>query len=182
MNTTEMPVQTAQTLIKSTLAAGVLAAIMLTTVILPAEYNIDPTGIGSALGLTELNSQEQEIAVPEIVQRGEQSFAYRSDTTTIEVPAGRGIEYKFQLGKYGHLEYEWVTESGELYFDFHGEPAGDTTGYFESFAIATANKMSGSLTTPFDGSHGWYWKNNSQESVNITLKTKGFYEVIGLKQ
>jgi hypothetical protein len=43
-----------------------------------------------------------------------------------------------------------------LYFDLHGEPQGDTTGYFESYAIATLRAMKGSFTSPFSGSHGWY--------------------------
>ncbi|MBN8431582.1 hypothetical protein JF535_12030 [Microbulbifer salipaludis] len=182
MQQTDLPVQSARTLIKATLGAAILAAITLTTIILPAEYNIDPTGIGGALGLTELNTEAVATAVPEQVEREGQEFEYRSDSVIIEVPAGKGLEYKLHLAKHGHMEYEWTAENGQLYLDFHGEPTGDTTGYFESFAIATATEMSGSLTTPFDGSHGWYWKNQSDQAVTITLKTKGFYSVIGLKQ
>ena len=37
-------------------------------------------------------------------------------------------------------DHEWLTD-GESYFDLHGEPEGDTTGYFESYAIATTNEM-----------------------------------------
>jgi len=182
MQQNELPVQSAKTLIKATLAAAVLAAITLTTVILPAEYNVDPSGIGGALGLTELNTEEVAAAVPAPVQREGQEFEYRTDSITIEVPAGKGLEYKLHLAKHGHMEYEWTAENGQLFFDFHGEPTGDTTGYFESFAIATADEMRGSLTTPFDGSHGWYWKNKGDQPVTITLKTKGFYDIIGLKQ
>ncbi|MCP4057734.1 MAG: hypothetical protein GY738_10545, partial [Pseudoalteromonas sp.] len=64
----------------------------------------------------------------------------------------------------------------------HGEPAGDTTGYFESYAIANLSEMKGSFTAPFGGSHGWYWKNNSDNPVAIQLLVKGQYKVIGLKQ
>ena len=39
---------------KLTIATFIAAAILI-IVVLPAEYNIDPTGIGTALGLTELN-------------------------------------------------------------------------------------------------------------------------------
>ena len=41
-------------LIKSTIIAGLSALAILLTVILPAEYGIDPTGIGRGLGLTEM--------------------------------------------------------------------------------------------------------------------------------
>ncbi|WP_346837412.1 hypothetical protein [Microbulbifer sp. SAOS-129_SWC] len=184
MQDNAMPVPPAKTLLKATVAAAALAVVTLTTIILPAEYNIDPTGIGGALGLTQLNTEEVAAARPEERQAQDQgqALAYRTDRVTIEVPAGKGLEYKLHLAKHGHMQYEWSTENGPLYFDFHGEPTGDTTGYFESFAIATAAEMRGSLTTPFDGSHGWYWKNNGPETVTVTLSTKGFYDVIGLKQ
>ena len=89
------------------------------------------------------------------------------------------MEYKLNMDKYAHLEYEWTTEGTALYFDFHGEPKGDTTGYFESFAITTSDQMKGSLTTPFAGSHGWYWKNNTQAPVIVTLSIKGNYTIKG---
>ena len=49
MNTTNIPVQSVATLIKASIAAVIIATIALVLVILPAEYNIDPTGIGKAL-------------------------------------------------------------------------------------------------------------------------------------
>lgn len=39
-------------LLRSTVVAA--AAAILVTVVLPSEYGIDPTGVGSALGLTEM--------------------------------------------------------------------------------------------------------------------------------
>ena len=38
-------------LIKSTILAAVAAGVLLVTVVMPAEYGIDPTGIGNAIGL-----------------------------------------------------------------------------------------------------------------------------------
>jgi hypothetical protein len=45
----ELP--TSAQLIRSTLIAAGIAAALLVTVVLPAEYGIDPTGAGRALGL-----------------------------------------------------------------------------------------------------------------------------------
>ena len=42
--------------LRSTLIAAGVAAALLVTVVLPAEYNIDPTGIGGALGLAEMGA------------------------------------------------------------------------------------------------------------------------------
>ncbi|GAM66049.1 hypothetical protein JCM19232_1567 [Vibrio ishigakensis] len=48
-------------LIRSTLIALVSAALILVTVILPAEYAIDPTGVGRALGLTEMGEIKAQL-------------------------------------------------------------------------------------------------------------------------
>ncbi|MFK7861533.1 MAG: hypothetical protein AB8B64_22135, partial [Granulosicoccus sp.] len=45
---------TAGGLVKATLGAAIAAGAILTFVWLPAEYGIDPTGVGHVLGLTEM--------------------------------------------------------------------------------------------------------------------------------
>jgi len=80
------------------------------------------------------------------------------------------------------LEFAWQTDGTELFFDFHGEPAGDTTGYFKSFTKSTNNQASGSLTTIFAGTHGWYWKNTSSSPVVITLQVNGDYQRLDSKE
>ena len=44
----------ARRLLRSTLIAAAVAVVLLFTVVLPAEYGVDPTGIGRLLGLTEM--------------------------------------------------------------------------------------------------------------------------------
>ena len=182
MNTINIPVQSVATLIKASILAVIIAAVALILVILPAEYNIDPTGVGEALQLTsiaqaaEVPSVEEMSPVEDTVQ-AEPPVSERDDNVSIEIPANKGLEYKLLMEKHAHIEYEWKTDGEELYFDFHGEPRGDTTGYFESFAITTSNKMKGTLTTPFAGSHGWYWKNTTDTPVIVTLSIKGSYVI-----
>jgi len=168
------------TLIKSGVFATALAILVYVAIILPAEFNKDPTGIGKLLGLTVLSEPAPVVNDNEIKQQTGAGF--QSNEVEVIVPAGRGVEYKFQLSKYENLTYEWITNGESLYFDFHGEPDGDTSGYFESYTIATANEMKGSMTVPFDGSHGWYWKNTSDQPVKVLLKTQGNYQILGLKQ
>ena len=51
-----------------------------------------------------------------------EQLSSREDQTSIIVPAGKGIEFKLEMLKYGKMKYEWTTANGEiLYFDFHGE-------------------------------------------------------------
>jgi len=50
------------TLLRSTLIAALVAATLLVTTVLPAEYGVDPTGIGRVLGLTEMGEIKRELA------------------------------------------------------------------------------------------------------------------------
>ena len=102
------------------------------------------------------------------------------EVAIVTIPPKKGVEYKFHLEKHGRFAYEWSSPS-PLFFDFHGEPEGDTTGFFESYTIATANKAKGTVTVPFTGIHGWYWKNSTESPVDVTLTTSGDYRVVGLK-
>jgi hypothetical protein len=49
-------------LVRSTLIAGVAAGAILVFFWLPAEYGIDPTGIGTMIGLTEMGEIKQQLA------------------------------------------------------------------------------------------------------------------------
>jgi hypothetical protein len=65
MYNTDMPSRaelpsTAQ-LLRSTLIAAGVAAALLVTVVLPAEYGIDPTGAGRALGLAEMGEIKTQL-------------------------------------------------------------------------------------------------------------------------
>ncbi|WP_057833089.1 hypothetical protein [Colwellia sp. TT2012] len=169
-------------LLKATVIAVFIAGLALVSFILPAEYNIDPTGIGAKLGLTALanpkaaavDSGADTIDVPKSIQA--------ADIIEIIVPAGRGLEFKFAMEKFKKMEYQWQTDGAAIFFDLHGEPEGDTTGYYESYAIATLADMQGSFTTPFAGVHGWYWKNKSDQAVVIKLTVNGEYTIVGLKK
>ncbi|WNC70839.1 hypothetical protein RGQ13_11925 [Thalassotalea psychrophila] len=167
------------TLIKSTIIALVIAVLTLVSFILPAEYNIDPTGLGEKMGLTALANTTTTTDVDQYQNTDKLSS---SDSFEITVPARRGLEFKFAMQQFEKMEYEWLTEGSALYFDLHGEPEGDTTGYFESYAIATLAEMKGSFTAPFNGVHGWYWKNKTDKAVIIKLKVNGEYTVIGIKK
>lgn len=99
------------------------------------------------------------------------------DTIVVTIPARGEKEYKLHLEKDVTFVYAWQTSNAELFFDFHGEPKGDITGYFKSFAKGTDSQSNGTLTTVFEGTHGWYWKNNNSFPVTITLKVNGEYQL-----
>ena len=102
------------------------------------------------------------------------------DVITINIPARGEKEYKLLFPKDSTFEYSWKTNGEKLFYDFHGEPKGDKTGYFKSFKKNTESMSQGALTTLFEGTHGWYWKNNTSSSVDIILKIKGDYQRLDL--
>lgn len=168
------------TLIRSSIIATLSASLALTVAVLPAEYGIDPTGIGKTLGLTALsgadNSDQNQQAASTL-----SASSIQENTVNITIPANDGLEYKFHIKKGDSMKYAWSSGDGSLFFDFHGEPDGDTSGFFESYTVSTADNVHGTFTASFDGVHGWYWQNESFAPVIITLKTQGKYKIVDLK-
>jgi hypothetical protein len=179
----EHTVQSKKTLMQASAFAALLAGIVFIIAILPAEFGIDPTGLGKAMRLTQLAGQTPSAqAATTQANTKKQTLPDQEDSVAISIPAGKGLEYKFYLMSGDAMRYGWSTKGGELlFFDFHGEPQGDTTGYFESYTVSTANNVRGSFTATFEGSHGWYWKNKGQTNIIVTLKTEGNYKIIGIK-
>lgn len=183
-------------LLRGTLVAAIVAAIVLTFAVLPAEYGIDPTGAGKAMGLTKLHAP---VAAPQpaaaapakapgstVSAPGEQrtltvsskpAVAYRADEMEITLPAGGGVEVKTHLAKGATLIYAWKTKNAEkLNHDFHGEPVNAKENEFESFILENeVSESKGTLIAPFTGVHGWYWENKTATPVTVVLRASGFY-------
>ncbi len=49
-------------LVRSTILAAIVAAVLLVTVVMPAEYALDPTGVGRMLGLSEMGEIKRQLA------------------------------------------------------------------------------------------------------------------------
>jgi hypothetical protein len=60
-------------------------------------------------------------------------------------------------------------------YDFHTEPQNETSSESVSFDVGAADARDGSYVAPFDGMHGWYWKNRTATPVTVTLTSTGFY-------
>jgi hypothetical protein len=189
MSTSTIPsvpvVPSAGRLATATLGALVVAAIVLVTAVLPAEYGIDPTGAGRALGLTGLYEAGQEAAAtasaPATITAAEggpvfpQFNEYRADAREFTIPPTSGMEFKYNLNKGATMIYSWKA-TGFVDFDFHTEPAGKPASASDSFEKGEGVQKKGGYTAPYDGIHGWYWENKGTAPVTVTLTTAGFYE------
>ena len=126
----------------------------------------------------ERNGVEGELASPTATEAIAAEVDVWRDTKAITLPANGAMEYKFGVKMGEILEFDWQTDSGELYYDFHGEAHDAKPDEFTSFEVSTSDGATGKLTAPFTGRAGWYWKNNGSEPVVIQLRTRGQYEII----
>lgn len=194
---------TSRQLIGSTLVAIAGAAAILVTVVLPSEYGIDPTGAGSALGLTEMGEIKaqlaQEAAADRVGEPGKASndsvasgaptaeqgtapgradaqspdAAVRSDQTEVVLKPGQGAEVKVAAAKGARIEFDWSVRGGIVNYDTHADAPGiDYHGYGKG---KQSGGETGTLVAAFDGKHGWFWRNRTENSVTIVLKTSGAY-------
>jgi hypothetical protein len=178
-------------LARATLGATVAAAAILTLIVLPAEWGIDPTGVGTALGLTRMAAGAEAddpdmpatgaaaasaISIPPQVKDNiAAKTAWRTDERTLTLPPHSGIEVKAHMVKGDHLIFRW-TATGPVRMDMHGEPKGGKEGEFSTYwKQKKLTEAQGSFTAPFEGTHGWYWRNGGETPVVITLKSAGFY-------
>jgi hypothetical protein len=187
----------------SCLAAVIGAAVVLVIAVLPAEFGIDPTGIGARLGLLHLSNPNDGKAVPQFGAKTGMSVSgatsatldvpaplpnpevhqstaarYRTEVVTITMAPDEELEYKAVLARDQVLLYRWVVDQGEVYFDFHADAPEAPEGFWVRYAEGEASAANGSLVAPFSGNHGWFWQNFNGHPVTITLEVAGYYEAL----
>ncbi|WP_374679707.1 hypothetical protein [Hydrocarboniphaga effusa] len=173
-------------LLKATGIAIAASAVLLVAAVLPAEYGIDPTGVGKALGLTALSGQSEPATqtpatAPAAQPAGEaqvvrQANAFHDGEMSLTLQPNEGAEIKAAMKGGDGFVFAW-TASGPVNFDMHGEAfnakADEFTSYWKDRGQSSGN---GSFTAPFDGNHGWYWRNRGTEPVIVTVKVSGYFE------
>jgi len=224
---------TAGGLVKATLGAAIAAGAILTFVWLPAEYGIDPTGVGNVLGLTEMGNIKEQLlaeadadaAAAQMTQTGVLDLtgsemnlkldAIQSQLTAIaasvgatsitaDKPAaepaekavsasqpepvasvtawrdevdytldpGEGIELKLTMDEGATAEFEWSANGSILNHDTHGDSTWQSTSYEKGRSVP---EQTGQLVAAFTGNHGWFWRNRTDDPVELTLRTRGEY-------
>ena len=174
------------------LGGFVVAGAITVCAVLPAEFHIDPTGIGTAAGLMSLSAApEAKTAAPAapgaaapVVMAHDYPQPFRTDTIDIPLTAaeqtGSELEYKVQMKAGQTLVYSWSVDAPpeEFYTDFHSEmrPAPKETVISHKQAVGIS--ANGALVAPFQGIHGWYFQNQSLKPVVVHLKLSGFYDLL----
>ena len=182
---------------RSTIAAVIGAAVIGVGVYLPAEYGIDPTGVGNVLGLTEMGEIKQQLAreaaEDELIHGGgDQSSSLIdnifglfvgaahaqeawTDTVSFTLEPDAATEIKLVMAAGDVAEYSWVAEGGRINFDLHAHGDGQSVDYDRGRG---ATDGAGSVEAPFPGEHGWFWRNRDDADVTVTLQLRGAYSEV----
>jgi hypothetical protein len=182
----ELP--TAKQLFRSTLIALGAAIVILVTAVLPAEYAIDPTGVGRVFGLTQMGEIKQQLAQeaardadvvePDLGPPADAPTAAtetRTDEMSVTLRPGEGAEIKLAMLAGARAQFEWTVTGGVVNYDLHGDGGGNSTSYLQGRAVPGHR---GELEAAFDGNHGWFWRNRGTNDVTVTLRTSGEYASI----
>ncbi len=174
-----------QTLAKATLIAVVVAAVVLVVAVLPGEYGIDPTGLGRTLGLTQMGELKAAALASEAadatgMERAADMLATtsderRADTVRVALQPGEGREVKLIMRSGATADYRWSTDRGTVGYEIHGDKVGGENEYLSYEAASGAWSGQGALVAAFDGRHGWYWENQTDEALTVTLHASGAY-------
>lgn len=183
-------------LLKSTIIAAVSAVVILVTVVLPAEYGIDPTGIGRTIGLAEMGEIKTQLAEEAETDRqmleveGDQSSLFDDilglfvgaahaqeaevwrDEITFTLAPGDSAEWKLVMTEGQSAQYRMIVEGGRVNFDLHGHGSGQSVTY-EKGRGSTGSE--GAILAGFDGEHGWFWRNRDNTDVTVTVQVRGEY-------
>jgi hypothetical protein len=200
---TSTPHPSSAQLLCATLLATIIAGVLLVTIVLPAEYGLDPTGIGGALGLFRpaasdasidaTGSGDNEGAAAAGSQAGEERIStgavaasrslrksptpYRTDEMSLTLQSGEGAEIKAAMKQGERLVFTWTATGGGVDVDMHSEflgaRAGESISYWKDELQTSGH---GSFEAPAVGNHGWFWQNLTDDPVTVTVKVGGFYE------
>jgi len=186
-------------LIKSTILAALAASVILVTVVMPAEYGIDPTGIGKIVGLKKMGEIKTSLAndaAAEVAKELVATTPVTSQPATSIAPEAKAptmpeintlnhetkvtlapdgwVEVKLVMEKGGKVEFVWSTDGGKVNFDTHADSKALKIDY-HNYAKGSKIRDEGILEAEFTGHHGWFWRNRTTKTVIITIQTNGEY-------
>ncbi len=193
-------------LIKSTVIAAAAAAVILVTVILPAEYGVDPTRIGKALGLasmgeikTQLHEEAEIDRLKELQQQKQKDSKGQSDlmknmfglligtahAQTAKPAWTDKVSVTLAPGKGAEIKLEMEENAiAEFAWTVDGgvvnyDLHGDGGGKSISYKKGRAVPgHEGSLKAKVTGNHGWFWRNRGKQNVTVTLSVRGAYSEV----
>lgn len=161
--------------------ALIVAAIVAFAFVLPAEFGIDPTGIGRKMGLmnmsdstttAELERGAKRIGVLTLLNSAPGTEAGMRDSWQVELGPYEAVEFKYTIPEGQRMAFTWRSNQ-TLNYDMHAHPFKGGVDFTESYGVGVAAVMHGRYVAPFSGIHGWYWQNRSLQPATLSLEATG---------
>lgn len=190
-------------LVRSTILAAISAVVLLVAVVLPAEYGIDPTGIGRVLRMTEMGDIKQQLAAEAAADTAAAAPVAPAQTagTTLGVSSANAAQpapamvaaapkvvWRDEMpvtltpGEGTEIKLK-MAEGAKVQYSWVVEGGavnfdthGDAPGKSISYEKGRGVASDeGVLEAAFTGNHGWYWRNRGEANVKVVLRTRGDY-------
>jgi hypothetical protein len=190
-------------LIRSTIISAIVALVLLVTIVMPAEYAIDPTGIGRLLGLNQMGEIKEQLADEAIANAAAQLTTMSSpakecsreplnqiESAVVKPALAAPIqpiwedEVRVVLSPGEGTEFKLTMNMGET-ANFHWVTDGGSVN-FDTHGDGGGKSISyekgrgvtedeGELTAAFTGNHGWFFRNRNNNDITLVLRTRGNY-------
>jgi hypothetical protein len=193
-------------LLRSTAIAAAVAVFILFTTVLPAEYGVDPTGVGQMIGLTQMGETKLRLAreaateeatgaapvaskspapvaappvTPTVAAPIATAATGKTDEVAVTLKPGQAAEIKVEMRKGARIKYRWTANGGRVNFDTHGDPYNAPRSFYHGYGKGRGTEADeGVLEAAFDGFHGWFWRNRTKDTVTVTLRVEGDYSAV----
>lgn len=163
----DQPLPSSRSLVRSTVTALAAALLILVTVVLPAEYGIDPTGIGRIIGLKRMGEIKVALAREAAADAAADAAAAAADSAAalaetpsdtgtsgtsalatqpaaasrheerIALSPGQGKEVKLEMRRAARVSYSWATDRGVVNYDTHGDSVNAPRGFYHGYGKGT---------------------------------------------
>ena len=165
----------------STLVAALAAAVILVAFVLPAEYAIDPLGIGRLVGLDALGTSKASKPITEVMHAHPRKYLQRQHPDRrVRLAKSWNTRRRSQRASRCSTRGACRADRCTSSFTASRPKANGRRATIRSYEIQqSASEAHGSFIAPFTGQHGWYWRNLSDEPAIITLQASGYYSRLG---
>lgn len=102
---------------------------------------------------------------------------FRTQGISVTLAPGEGAEVLTEMQVRDAFVFAWISHGGNVSVDLHGAEDVSESGIFNSYHEAEQVRDGfGHFVAPFTGTHGWYWRNEGDKPVTISVTVSGYFD------
>lgn len=128
----------------------------------------------SAWTQTTASAASVTTAMPALAAR---DAPFRTQGISVTLAPGEGAEVLTAMAAQDAFVFAWISHGGSVSVDLHGAEDESESGIFTSYHEAEQVRDGfGHFVAPFTGTHGWYWRNEGEQPVTISVTVSGYFD------